>query len=89
MNGLAIDLKSPPKGLVVREAIGLLTGEAIDGQIVYRTTTRILETRATITPGGDYLLMFPEGAHYATAKRPRQGEFAHGCALVGSRQDMV
>ena len=40
----------------------------LEGQVVHRTTSRILETRATITPRGDYLLMFPEGDHYAKSK---------------------
>jgi hypothetical protein len=40
----------------------------VNGQVVHRTQKRILETRATITPKGDYLLMFPEGDHYAKSK---------------------
>ena len=57
--------KALPKGFVLREDIGLITANAVNGQVVHRTETRILETRATITPKGDYLLMFPEGDHYA------------------------
>lgn len=57
-----------PDGLVVREDLGLVTVEALNGQVVHRTQTRILETRATITPKGDYLLLFPEGDHYAKSK---------------------
>ena len=60
--------KTPPKGFKVRGDLGLLTVSAVDGQVVHRTKTRVLETRATITPGGDYLLMFPEGDHYAKSK---------------------
>ncbi len=72
VNGIAIDPRSPPAGLVLREALGLLTVPALNGQIVHRTTTRILETRAVLTPRGDYLLLFPEGEHYATANgRPK------------------
>jgi BNR repeat-like domain len=72
VNGLTLDPKSPPAGLVLREAIGLLTAAAVDGHVVHRTKTRVLETRAIKTPGGDYLLLFPEGEHYATAKgRPK------------------
>src|SRR5262245_27606958 len=72
INGIAIDPRLPPAGLVLRETLGLVTVPALNGQIVHRTATRILETRAVITPRGDYLLMFPEGEHYATAKgRPK------------------
>ena len=66
--GVEIQTKAPPAGLVLRDKLGLLAVEALDGQVVHRTTTRILETRATITPGGDYLLLFPEGDHYAKSK---------------------
>ncbi len=60
--------KQLPAGLVVREVLGLVTVQELDDQVVHRTKTRILETRATITPNGDYLLMFPEGDHYAKSK---------------------
>ena len=63
-----IPTKNPPKGLKVDETMGLMMVNAVDGQVVHRTNTRILETRATITPKGDYLLMFPEGDHYAKSK---------------------
>ncbi len=53
---------------MLRPDLGLLTVDAVEGQVVHRTQTRILETRATITPKGDYLLMFPEGDHYAKSK---------------------
>lgn len=70
VHGTPISLKAPPKGLVVREAIGLLTAEALDGQVVYRAEGKdhLLETRATITPGGDYLLMTPIGDGYANGQ---------------------
>src|SRR6185437_735542 len=65
---LELATKQLPPGLVLRPTLGLVTVKAIDGQVVHRTKTRILETRATITPRGDYLLMFPEGDHYAKSK---------------------
>lgn len=68
VNGIELDAKSPPQGLVVDRNMGLITVAEVQGQVVHRTQTRILETRATITPKGDYLLMFPEGDHYAKSK---------------------
>lgn len=69
VNGVSIDLAAPPKGLVVRPALGLLTSRAVDGQVVYRTSQPgLFETRAIVTPRGDYLLMFPEGQHYGVSK---------------------
>ncbi|MBI3881927.1 MAG: exo-alpha-sialidase [Verrucomicrobia bacterium] len=63
-----ISTKQLPASLVARDVLGLVTSRLINGQVVHRTTTRVLETRATITPGGDFLLIFPEGDHYAKSK---------------------
>jgi len=68
VNGIDIPASSLPKELVLDKSTGLLSVSAMKGQVVHRTQTRILETRATITPKGDYLLMFPEGDHYAKSK---------------------
>ena len=49
----------------------LLTAAAVDGQVVHHARPPygdLFETRATITPGGDYLLMFPEGQHYGGSR---------------------
>lgn len=62
-----IPLARPPRGLVPREALGILAHESVDGQVVHQTAgpnVPLYETRATITPKGDYLLMFPNGGHY-------------------------
>jgi len=66
VGGVKIDLASPPKPLVVR--CGLVTASAVAAQLVHESKQHLYETRATITPGGDYLLMFPEGAHYGGRK---------------------
>ena len=69
LQGQNVALASPPRGLVVREKIGLVTVAALDGQVVYRARRgRLFETRAVKTPGGDFLLMFPEGEHYGASK---------------------
>lgn len=68
VNGIDLNAKALPKGLVLDKNTGLLSVSSMKGQVVHRTQTRILETRATITPNGDYLLMFPEGDHYAKSK---------------------
>jgi len=66
--GREISLAKPPRGLVLREPLGLLCHESIDGQLVHRTSKENLwEVRATVTPKGDFLMMFPEGAHYSKA----------------------
>ncbi len=68
VGGMEIDATAPPVGLVVRPQLGLLTSIHVDGQLVHEAETNLFETRATITPGGDYLLMFPEGQHYGGKK---------------------
>jgi hypothetical protein len=55
-----------PRPVVLREPIGLVCAPAVDGRIVHRSRRETLfECRATITPKGDYLLLFPEGKHHA------------------------
>lgn len=71
VGGTEFRTAAPPKGLVLRAELGLVTHEAVTGQVVHRTPrpqVGLYETRATITPGGDYLLMFPQGRHYAGQK---------------------
>ena len=68
VGGVTFDPVSPPKPLVVRHDIGIVTAPAVEGQLVHESKQNIFETRATITPGGDYLLMFPEGKHYGGRK---------------------
>ncbi len=68
VGGVTFDPASPPKPLVLRRRIGLVTAPAVDGQLVHESKRNLFETRATITPGGDYLLMFPEGQHYGGHK---------------------
>jgi Neuraminidase (sialidase) len=67
IGGVRMDPAAPPAGLVLRRALGLVTAAAVDGRLVHVARPphgRLFETRAAITPAGDYLLMFPEGLHY-------------------------
>lgn len=68
VGGVTFDSSSPPKLLVICRDLGLVTAPAVDGRLVHESKRNLFETRATITPGGDYLLMFPEGAHYGGKK---------------------
>jgi len=70
----AVELTALPKPLVIRRHLGLVTVPAVDGQLLHTSKKDIYETRATITPGDDYLLMFPEGAHYAWDRDPNEGK---------------
>jgi hypothetical protein len=67
IGGHRIAVAAPPRGLATRSDLGILAHEALDGQVIHRTPEPripLYETRATVTPGGDILLMFPEGGHY-------------------------
>ncbi|MHB1295650.1 MAG: sialidase family protein [Anaerolineae bacterium] len=66
-----LPLSKLPKGCTVREDLGIVAYAGLDGHVVHRSPepkTSLFETRATITPSGDYLLMFPEGKHYGKAE---------------------
>ena len=63
VGGLMLNPTSPPKPLVLRRSLGLVTVPVVNGRLVHEAKTNLFETRATITLRGDYLLMFPEGEH--------------------------
>jgi hypothetical protein len=74
-----------PAGLCVDEKLALvLAGPSITGQVVHIASDWLLETRATKTPGGDYLLMFPTN----TRERPL-GCCHYGASGHEKRNDMV
>ena len=79
IHGARVSVGSPPGGLRTLEEVGLLSVPGVQGQVIYRAPGTLFETRATVTPGGDYLLMFPTdsadhdpaegGCHYGRAER--------------------
>lgn len=71
VGGIEVSLAHPPAGLVFRKDLGIVASDCIDGQVIHvarQPGDMVLETRAVITPGGDYLLMFPEGRHYGGSR---------------------
>lgn len=59
-------------GYRVDHTLGLLTHVAMEGNVLHvaQSASRTLyETRAVVTPKGDYLVMIPDGVH-ATSPRP-------------------
>ena len=82
VGGRQIQTADPPTGLVGHEDLGIRSHEAVSGQVVHRTAgpdVPLYETRATITPSGDYLLMFPDGGHWP---RRHQNQRYVGLPLV-------
>jgi len=70
VGGIEINLSCPPEGMILDEQLGLLlANNKISGKVIYTATDMLLETRSTITPRGDYLLMFPTN----TKERPKGG----------------
>ncbi|HVY76553.1 MAG TPA: sialidase family protein [Puia sp.] len=56
-----------PKPLKVVEPTGVATFSWVEGKVIHHARSRkggLFECRATVTPKGDYLLMFPDGGHY-------------------------
>ena len=67
INKRGVSVSQLPKGVVLREQLGIVASEHLDGQIVHRACDPergLYECRATIAPNGDFLLMFPDGGHY-------------------------
>ncbi len=80
VGGVPITLARAPAPLVVDETLGLLLATPqLAGQVVYTATDALYETRATFTPAGDFLLMFPTN----TAARPT------GSAHYGGKNEKV
>ena len=77
IGGVKIRTAELPTGLVLRTELGIVCHESVDGQIVHRANKgHLFETRAVITPKGDFLLMFPQGRHYGSG---------HGKVLMMAR----
>ena len=67
INKRSVSVSRLPNGIVLRERLGIVASEHLDGQIVHRARDPergLYECRATIAPNGDFLLMFPDGGHY-------------------------
>ena len=77
VHGVRVDTGAPPAGLRVLEEVGLLSVPGVDGQVIYRAPGSLFETRATVTPGGDYLLMFPTDS---AGHDPAEGHCHYGRA---------
>ena len=55
------------RGADLNADLGIITTPLVTGQVIARARDPKLglyETRAVITPRGDYLLMYPDGSHY-------------------------
>lgn len=60
IGGLDIDPASPPEGLALHPDIGILAAEAVKARVIYHGKGKMVWVpRATITPEGDYLVLFP------------------------------
>lgn len=69
---LAFSTGAPPRGYRIEPDVGLLMHESIKGSIIHRAQSKagtLFETRVTVTPGGDYIAMIPDGQH---ASAPRE-----------------
>ena len=71
LNERTVPTSQLPGTLKLRAELGLATFPWVSGSQLYEASNReggLYETRATVTPKGDYLLMFPDGGHYTGKK---------------------
>ncbi|MGV3660538.1 MAG: exo-alpha-sialidase [Prosthecobacter sp.] len=69
---IAFPSASPPAGYKVAPDIGLIMHESMSGAVLHRAQSKagtLYETRAVVTPKGDFLVMIPDGEH---ASGPRE-----------------
>lgn len=69
---IAFATSSPPRGYKIAGDVGLLMPDSMSGSIIHRAQSQagtLYETRAVVTPHGDYLVMIPDGQH---ASAPRE-----------------
>jgi hypothetical protein len=71
VGGRTVHVNNPPPLRLLDEP-GLLADGHLSGRLIHQTAAPevpLFETRATKTPAGDYLLIFPDGGHYGSADR--------------------
>ena len=67
VGGMTVRTEQTPGRLETLGELGLVCAAGITGQIIHRARwpeRGLYEARATRTPRGDYLVMFPDGGHY-------------------------
>lgn len=68
---ISFSTRKLPGALQVDNRLGVASFSWVSGAILHHARNRaggLYETRATVTPNGDYLLMFPDGGHYGHLK---------------------
>lgn len=60
----AVPTTALPSSLRLLPDLGLVVAAPVAGQHIHTARTEVYESRATITPAGDFLLMSPDGGHY-------------------------
>jgi hypothetical protein len=59
-----VPINALPAGIRLHADFGVVAAAPLSVQRIHRAVANLFETRATVTPAGDLLLMFPDGAHY-------------------------
>ncbi len=78
VGGKSISLLRPPDGMKIDSTLGLiLANNGISGKVIHENKyAGIYETRVTITPKGDYLLMFPDALPGTVRQSGKNGHYA-------------
>jgi hypothetical protein len=72
-----ISTARPPKPLETQQDLGIVSVKPLKGKIIHRARDAkrgLYEIRGTVTPKGDYLVMFPDGGHYGGAGKYGKGK---------------
>jgi hypothetical protein len=80
LQGRDVATNALPRPLVLKEKLGITTLPFIEGQIIHHARDKqagMYETRAVMTPNGDYLLMFPDGKHYGGSDKKTNDMLAY------------
>lgn len=80
LQGRDVATNALPRPFVVKEKLGIATLPFVEGQVIHRASDKqagMYETRAAITPQGDYLLMFPDGRHYGGSDKKTNDMLAY------------
>jgi len=66
-----------PRSLKLDRELGIVLAPYLEAEIIHRARDAkrgLYEIRGTVTPKGDYLVMFPDGGHYGGAGKRGEGK---------------
>ena len=84
-----ISTARPPPPLITQKEFGIVSAPPVHAQIIARARDPkrgLYEIRGTVTPNGDYLVLYPDGGHYGGAGHRGDGKVNDMLAYRSSDQ---